>query len=625
LYRRALWAACALAVSMTAALAIPALAGATITTDIRNGELFVVGDAEDNTIALSVFGGSIAVNSAVTAEKADATAKVVVIGGAGDDVVDASALAAANYGELTLLGSEGDDHLTGGAGNDFVAGETGDDRLLGGKGKDTLRGEEGDDVLVWNNGDGSDFDTGEEGSDEVQVNGDPDAGDEIFFGPLGEPGTAHLERSNLKGFEIDLEAERLTIAGLGGDDRIEPDPLNPTGMAGQTALTIDGGAGEDQLTGGDGADRILGGAGSDGVFGGPGDDILSGGDAGDFLDGEDGADRLFGDHGSDAMAGGPGDDVFVWNNGDGSDEEAGEDGFDTAEVNGSPAAGDAFTLGLEDGAPVFHRTNLVPFRIDFSLAAAITEAGVESGVEAVAVDGLGGNDAFAVSPGLPEMLVAAEGGAGDDRLTGAEEADSFFGGPGNDLLVPGGGSDLADGGEGNDRIESRDGRGDLVRGGTGTDSAVTDALTVDAVDGVESVDAPPAPTPATTPPAVNPDRHASLPALGRLTVGGRSGKQSVKVPLSCPADESGGCITTVTVETARPVRLGHLRAAVVLGAGRTVLAPGERGTATVRLAAGAAALARHGHLQARLRLESSDAAGNSASRSVKVSLRLTRG
>jgi Ca2+-binding RTX toxin-like protein len=618
--RRTLWAACLLAVS-AAALLVPALASAAIGTEIREGKLIVVGSPEDDSVALSVFNGKIAVNSAVTTQNADATAKIEVIGGGGADLIDASALAAADYGELTLHGGNDGDRLTGGAGDDTLLGETGDDRLAGLKGRDNLFGGEGDDALVWNNGDGSDFDLGEEGTDEVQVNGSPDAGDEIFFAPLGEPGTAHVERGNLKPFEIDLEAERLTIDGLGGDDRIEPDPLNPTGMAAQTALTMDGGEGEDQLTGGDGADRIGGGAGSDGVFGGPGDDNLSGGDNGDFLDGEDGADRIAGDHGSDVMAGEGGDDVFVWNNGDGSDEEGGGEGLDTAVVNGSAAAGDAFTLGLEDGAPVFRRTNLVPFRIDFTLAAAIAEAGTGSGIEAVAVDGLGGDDGFTVSLGLPEMLVAAAGGAGDDRLTGAEEADSFFGGPGSDLLAPGAGSDLADGGEGDDRIESRDGRGDLVRGGVGTDSAVTDALTVDAVDGVESLDAPAAPAPP-RPPAANADTHASVPALGRIAVRSRGGKLSLKVPLTCPAGETGGCVTALTLETASPVHLGHLHAAVVLGSGRVVLAAGERGSATVRLAAGAAGLASHGRLRTRLRLESTDASGNSATRTAKVTLRI---
>ena len=103
----------------------------------------------------------------------------------------------------------------------------------------------------------------------------------------------------------------------------------------------------------------------------------------------------------------------------------------------------------------------------------------------------GGDDQLTVSPGLPGLLVTADGGSGNDSLTGAEEADSLVGGAGNDTLTGGGGSDLLDGQEGDDRLLARDGHGDLVRGGTGNDSAQTDALTVDAVDGVETIDATP--------------------------------------------------------------------------------------------------------------------------------------
>jgi hypothetical protein len=82
-------------------------------------------------------------------------------------------------------------------------------------------------------------------------------------------------------------------------------------------------------------------------------------------------------------------------------------------------------------------------------------------------------------------------------LTGAEEADSLVGGAGNDTLTGGGGSDLLDGQVGEDRLLARDSHGDLVRGGAGSDSAQTDAITIDAIDGVETIDATPPPPPPT--------------------------------------------------------------------------------------------------------------------------------
>ena len=300
--------------------------------------------------------------------------------------------------------------------------------------------------------------------------------------------------------------------------------------------------------------------------------------------------------------GGDGNDALVWNNGDGSDVSNGDAGFDRVEINGSPTAGDAFTVRPNGARAAIDRTNLVPFTVDFT-------------AEALTVNGGGGDDQLTVSPGLPGLLVTADGGSGNDSLTGAEEADSLVGGAGNDTLNGGGGSDLLDGQEGDDRLLARDGHGDLVRGGTGNDSAQTDALTVDAVDGVETIDATPAPVS---------DSSALVPTLGQIRVVRSRGHLVARVPLSCPAAETGGCQTTVTLTTARTSGLGRVRAAVVLGSRSVSLRGGQRGTLSIRLATGVAALARHGKLATRVQIATRDAAGNAASRRVTRSLRIPR-
>jgi Ca2+-binding RTX toxin-like protein len=66
---------------------------------------------------------------------------------AGDDVVDASGLAA-NSALLTGDGGDGDDILIGGDGNDTLLGGAGDDVLLGGPGLDTIDGGPGDNVVL---------------------------------------------------------------------------------------------------------------------------------------------------------------------------------------------------------------------------------------------------------------------------------------------------------------------------------------------------------------------------------------------------------------------------------------------------------------------------------------------
>ena len=66
---------------------------------------------------------------------------------AGDDVVDASGVAAGSM-QLTLDGGAGNDVLVGGDGDDDIKGDEGDDVLIGGDGVDTLDGGPGDDILI---------------------------------------------------------------------------------------------------------------------------------------------------------------------------------------------------------------------------------------------------------------------------------------------------------------------------------------------------------------------------------------------------------------------------------------------------------------------------------------------
>jgi Ca2+-binding RTX toxin-like protein len=615
--RSPIWLALAAALAALLALAIPAAAGATVAPpQVQGNELTVTSDEDGDTIVLTAAGGQLVVNGTPTTLKADANAEIHVVGAGGADSVDASALLATNYDTLTLDGGSGNDTLTGGAGDDLLHGEAGNDRLLGFKGKDEVLGGEGDDAMVWNNGDGSDINDGEAGSDEVEVNGSTTAGDSFVFKPDPvDPGRVQFDRLNLVEFGIELSAERLTVNGLGGEDLIEPDPDVPTGMARLTAVTINGGIGDDSLIGGDGGDQISGGPGNDSISGADGGDVISGGDELDSILGEGGADRIAGDRGSDEAVGGEGDDTLVWNNGDGSDENDGGPGFDRVEVNGSPTGGDVFRLSPNGATALFERKNLVPFTITLAPAMPLAAAEPNGGIEAVSVNGGGGDDNLTVAPGLPGMLVSADGGSGNDELSGAEEADSFFGGSGDDVVAPGGGSDLADGQDGSDTLLSRDGVGDLVRGGTGTDSAITDAITVDAVEGVESLTSTPLPS------TVGGDTVALLPKLGKVAIARTGGKLVARVPLFCPAGEAGGCRTTLTLETAHPARLGAVNAVLVLGSKSVKLRGGQKLTATVRIAAGAAGVAKHGKLAARLRIASADAAGNSATRSVALGLR----
>ena len=102
------------------------------------------------------------------------------------------------------------------------------------------------------------------------------------------------------------------------------------------------------------------------------------------------------------------------------------------------------------------------------------------------------------------------------------------------------------------------------------------------------------------------------------------GKLIARAPVTCPVAEAGGCRTAITLETAKPVRLGRVRAVLVLGSARVDLSPGQRKTVSVQVNRAAAALSRHGVLASRIEVSSTDAAGNTAARSVAVGLRIPR-
>jgi Ca2+-binding RTX toxin-like protein len=114
----------------------------TVTAHGTSGDdvALVVGDAS----GVSVLGLAAQIN--ITGADA-ALDRLVIRAGAGDDVVEASGLAAGSIG-LTIDGGDGNDVLIGSDGNDVILGGAGDDVLLGGLGLDVLDGGEGDDIVI---------------------------------------------------------------------------------------------------------------------------------------------------------------------------------------------------------------------------------------------------------------------------------------------------------------------------------------------------------------------------------------------------------------------------------------------------------------------------------------------
>jgi Ca2+-binding RTX toxin-like protein len=154
-----------------------------------------------------------------------------------------------------IIGTPGNDVLTGSNAADSILGLAGADVIQGLAGADTLSGGTGNDLV--SAGDGDDKVTGDEGADNL----------------LGGTGNDTLD------------------GGIGKDRLL--------GEAGNDSLL--GNAGDDLLEGGSGNDQVRGGSGQDSVYGGQGADTLRGGDCNDLLVGGSDQDILWGGQGSDAF------------------------------------------------------------------------------------------------------------------------------------------------------------------------------------------------------------------------------------------------------------------------------------------------------------------------------------
>lgn len=155
------------------------------------------------------------------------------------------------------------------------------------------------------------------------------------------------------------------------------------------------------------ANYVLGGAGNDSIEGGGGNDTILGGEGNDTVQGGTGADSLIGGAGSDTL--------------DYSENTAGVTvNLATNAASGGTAQGDSIN-GFEN------------------------------------VVGGSGNDTLTLS----NTAGTADGGAGNDALTGGTGNDVLLGGIGNDTLSGGAGIDTLTGGDGADTFVA-DGTGDLI-------------------------------------------------------------------------------------------------------------------------------------------------------------------
>ena len=219
-----------------------------------------------------------------------ASSHALLLGGAGDDVLNTDAAEARLFGDAgddRLLGGDGPQAMYGGTGRDTLAGAGGDDLLDGGAGGDLAQGGDGDDTL--------------HGAERrvllVDVDIDIDIGS-----PFVAPGT--YDGDTLDGGEgVDLIRY----------DAVPTTPVNvdlDAGTATQAAATDTGGTTDvtDVLAE---IEDVLGTDGDDTLVGDGNDNLLLGGGGDDALLGRGGDDTLLGNAGGDTLDGGAGRDVMI--------------------------------------------------------------------------------------------------------------------------------------------------------------------------------------------------------------------------------------------------------------------------------------------------------------------------
>ena len=317
--------------------------------------------------------------------------------GDGNDVVDLTSPTYA-YGDVTLLGGNGDDVLWASSGNDVLQGGAGNDNLYGGVGSDQLTGGDGNDTL---DGDGgSDTLVGGLGNDTYVV----DDTDDVLTENANE-GTDTVKSALT--YTLATNFENLTLTGT-------------------TAIDGTGNSANNTLTGNSAANVLAGGLGNDTYVVGDGDTVVE--QANEGIDsvqsnvsytlaanvenltltgttaingtGNTLNNTLTGNSAANVLAGGLGDDTYV------------------------VGAGDTVIENLNEGI------DRIQSSLTWTLAANVENLTLTG---STAVDGTGNALNNTLTGNSASNVLT--GGDGDDTVNGGAGADTLLGGTGNDSYV----------------------------------------------------------------------------------------------------------------------------------------------------------------------------------------------
>ena len=208
--------------------------------------------------------------------------------------------------DMTINGTDYDDTIIGGSGNDTINAGDDDDIITGGKGNDTLNGGYGRDTYIYNLGDGVDTISETRGNDKIKF-GSGIVLDDLKFTQEGNDLRIIIKNDVSQSILIDdfyrgtnyqvetlqfadgstfnLSTQGITLQQTDADDTVNGTSYNDV---------IYGNGGHDTINAGEGNDTIVGGIGNDILNGGNGDDtyIYNLGDGFDTITESGGNDKI---------------------------------------------------------------------------------------------------------------------------------------------------------------------------------------------------------------------------------------------------------------------------------------------------------------------------------------------
>ena len=360
-------------------------------------------------------------------------------------------------------------------GNDTINGTNTDNILMGGAGNDNLYGGAGNDTYIYSVGSGNDVIADNSGANRIVFKNLKSTDVYVVY-----PGTGYDAVIHVIGTDDTLTIQNFRYSAIYRNyTLVFEDKTLGVAETGSPFLDIRGTDADETMPMFFGNGTVYANAGNDTIHGTNGNDTMFGGEGNDTLNGNGGDDYLDGGIGNDSLYGGAGNDTYVYGKDYGNDIIADNSGVNKIVFKGLnandvyvvyPSSGnDAIlhVIGTDETLTIQNFRYSAIYR-NFTLVFEDKTVGVaEAGSPFLDIRGTDSEETIPMFFGGG----SAYGYKGNDTIHGTNGNDQIFGGAGNDVLNGNGGNDYIDGGTGHDELYGGAGDDTYVYGkGAGCDT-----------------------------------------------------------------------------------------------------------------------------------------------------------